>query len=145
MIEGYYYLHINGSLIYKRDLDGTVADLRESDFVRSLWPFDGQDREYAWTILVEALSIGAKPERIKELANKWDCNDVDAFVYANHVGCLLGIDGNKKFATRKDFENLQLSPAGFGDTYLEAMSNLCKELGYKSSKMWGTNFKYLLK
>ena len=44
---GWYYLHQNGSLIYKREFDDTVADLRESDLVRAIWPMDPADREGA--------------------------------------------------------------------------------------------------
>jgi hypothetical protein len=144
MIQGWYYLHTNGDLIYKRELGGTAADIRESDFARALWPLDPNDREMAWAIIVEGLAAGANPERIKELADKWGCDNEDALMYAEYVGCVLGVDGNQKTATRKDFEDLQLSPAGFGDTYLEAMAALCKELGYKPSKMWGSTFKNLL-
>lgn len=39
-IEGWYYLHSNGALIYKPDHDGTVADIRDSNFARGLWPMD---------------------------------------------------------------------------------------------------------
>jgi hypothetical protein len=84
-IEGWYYLHTNGELIYKRDLDGAVADLRESDFVRHFWPCDPTDREGAWNILVEALALGASPSRVNELAIKWQCNDEDALVYAERL------------------------------------------------------------
>jgi len=39
MIEGYYYLHMNGDLIYKRETGDTAADIRESDFAVAMWPF----------------------------------------------------------------------------------------------------------
>jgi hypothetical protein len=35
MIEGWYYLHTNGDLIYKRELGETAADIRESSFARA--------------------------------------------------------------------------------------------------------------
>lgn len=145
MIIGWYYLHVNGDLIYKRDLPGTAEDIRESDFAVALWPLDITNRADAWKICVEGLAAGARPERIAELANKWGCDDKDAPHYAEYVGCVLGIDGNKKTATRRDFINLQESPCGFGDTYLEAMSDLCRQLGYKPSKMWGNSFADLIK
>jgi hypothetical protein len=144
-IEGWYYLHTNSSLIYKRDLGDTVADLRESNFVRGIWPLDVERRDYAWNICVEALAAGADKERVMDLAGKWMCDDEDAPNYANFFGVVLGEDGNQKTATRKDFINLQESPAGFGDTYLEAMSDLAKQLGYRPSKMWGAKFSDLLK
>jgi len=145
MIEGWYYLHTNGELIYKRELGGTAADIRESDFAKGLWPMDPSDREGAWNICVEGLAAGANLSRVKELAAKWGCNDDDARIYAEYIGCVLGEDGSQKTATRKDFENLQVSPVGFGDTYLEAMAALCKELGFRPSKMWGNKFSDLLK
>lgn len=143
-IQGWYYLHTNGSMIYKRDFEDTVADFRDSDFVRAFWPFDPSDREGAWRICVEGLAAGAKPERIAELATLWQCNDADAGVYADRVGCNLEMDGNMWCATDRNHIDLVHSPAGFGKTCLEAMAELCKELGYKPSKMWGATFADLM-
>lgn len=143
-IQGWYYLHTNGSLIYKRELGGTAADIRESDFARGLWPFDPTDREGAWRIVVEALAAGADKKRIDELAALWHCNDADADNYAGRVGVNLFEDGNQWCATDMHFVNIQESPAGFGNTKLEAMSALCKDLGYRPSKMWGATFVDLL-
>lgn len=143
-IVGWYYLHINGDLIYKVDHGETAADIRESDFARGMWPMNPTDRLGAWNILVESLAAGAKPSRIKELAEKWRCSDADAAIYAERVGVKLSKDGNSWCATRGDFINLQESPAGFGDTALEAMAALCKALGYEPYKMWGKGFKALL-
>lgn len=143
-MEGWYYLHENGELIYKRELGGTAADIRESDFARGMWPIDPTDREGAWTILVEGLAAGAKAERIKELADKWKCTDEDGLIYANRVGAKVQRDGDQWFATRSDFQNIQESPSGFGPTVLEAMSALAKELGYRPAKMWGASFADLL-
>lgn len=144
MITGWYYLHTNGDLIYKRELGETAADIRESDCAKALWPMDPEDRAGAWRVLVEASAAGAKPERIAELAAKWGCTDEDAHIYADHVGAILERDGNAWCAHRENFINLQESPAGFGDTCLEALAELCKELGYKPSKMWGAKFTDLL-
>jgi len=145
-MDGWYYLHTNGSMIYKRELDGsTAADIRETPFARAMWPVNPSDREGAWRILVEGLAAGAQKERIKELAEKWGADDEDAKHYAEAVGLKLSMDGSSHCATRMDFIDLQESPAGFGDTALEAMAALCKELGYRPSKMWGNEFKGLLK
>jgi hypothetical protein len=143
-MDGWYYLHVNGDLIFKRDLDGTAADIRESDFAVAMWPCDLTDRESAWRICVEASAAGANIERINELIEKWECNDEDADIYAERIGCLIRLDGDQWVATRKDFVNLQESPAGFGNTKLQAMANLAKALGYKPSKMWTRTFKDLL-
>lgn len=143
-IEGWYYLHVNGELIYKRELGGTAADIRESDFARGLWPCDPQNRQNAWTTLVEALAAGANKVRVMQLASHWHCDDEDAQEYAKRIGCRLYKDGSAWCATRMDFENLQASPSGFGVTGLEAMAELCKKLGYIPAKMWGMGFEGLL-
>ena len=142
---GWYYLHTNGALLYKRELGGTAADIRESPFALGLWPIDPQNRETAWRILVEARAAGADPKRIVELAAQWHCNNEDAPVYAARVGCDLFMDGNMWCATDHHFVNLQESPAGFGETCLEAMAELCRALGYKPSTMWGATFADLLR
>lgn len=143
-IEGWYYLHTNGSLIYKPELGGTAADIRESDFARCMWPMDRADRMGAWNILVEGLALGADKERVAELAAKWACDDTDADQYASRLGVTLQLDGNAWCATGPGFENLQESPAGFGDTKLEAMAELAKDLKLPAGKMWRTTLKDLL-
>ena len=145
MIGGWYYLHTNGSLIFKRDFPGVAADIRESTFAVMLWPVDTTDRESAWQILVEALACGANLDRIQELAAKWHCDDDDAQVYAERTGVRLSMDKDQWRATRKDFVHLQKHWAGFGDTALEAMAELCSALGYRPQKMWGGTFADLLK
>lgn len=142
MIQGWYYLHVNKELIYKNNPDA-ITDIRDSDLCHSAWAWDGQ-RPTAWQILTEALSLGAKKERIHELAEKWGCTDVDAGNYAKYLGIELGMDGNAHYARCADFKNLQESPIGFGNSYLEAMSELAKELGYKGGKMWNATFKDLV-
>jgi hypothetical protein len=145
MIDSWYYLHTNGKLIYKQDFPGIEADIRESDLAIMLWPIDLEDRENAWQVLVEALACGANLERVMELAVKWRCNDEDALIYASCVGARLFMDGDQWCATRKDFVDLQESPAGFGNTALEALAGLCQSLGYRPQKMWGTTFERLLR
>lgn len=144
-IIGWYYLHENGALIYKRELGDTAADIRESTFAKGLWPLDPEDRAGAWRIVVEGLAAGANKERVMELATLWHCNDADADNYANHLGITLGLDGNVWHATPPWFENVQKSSNGFGETKLEALAELCKDLGYQPSKMWGATFADLLK
>jgi len=144
-IVGWYYLHENGELIYKPETDGsTASDILESDFARSMWPIDPQDRASAWDILVEAKALNANHKRIADLAEKWGCNDADALKYAEHLNITLQKDGNQWCATPSWFHNLQEDEAGFGDTCLEAMADLCLSLGYTGGKMWNATFKSLL-
>lgn len=145
MAELYYYLHENGDLILKRELGETAADLRESDLVRAFWPVDPADRGTAWRILVEGLAAGARRERVLELASTWGCTDQDAQTYAERSGARLEREGDQWMATRSDFVNLQDSPAGFGMTALEAMADLCRDLGYRPQKLWGCSFEQLLR
>jgi hypothetical protein len=141
---GWYYLHDNGSLIYKAS-DDAAADIRDGDFARGMWPLDPSNRETAWRIVIEAGAAGADPKRVAELADLWQCDDLDARLYAERSGAHIYMDGNAWCATKNDFLNLQESPAGFGDTPREALTALAKELGYQPSKMWGATFSDLLK
>jgi hypothetical protein len=142
-IIGWYYLHENGSLLYKPGADA-CADIRDSDFARGLWPMDPTDRAGAWRIVIEGGAAGARPERVLDLASQWGCTDQDAKHYAEYVGARLYMDGDAWCATKADFVNLQESPVGFGKTALEAFINLAKALGYRPSKMWGATFEKLL-
>jgi hypothetical protein len=141
---GWYYLHDNGSLIYKAG-DDAAGDIRDSDFARGMWPIDPMDRAGAWRIVVEAAAAGADTKRIEQLADQWGCNDSDGGAYAEHVGAHVYMDGDQWCATKNDFVNLQESPAGFGPTIREALTALAKDLGYQPSKMWGATFADLLK
>lgn len=147
MTRGWYYLHTNRDLIYKPETGaGIVADIRESDFALMLWPMDPSDRAGAWRVLIEAQALGAQPQMLAELAQKWACDDTDADNMAAHFGLVFSRDGNMWCAHRPDFVNLQESPCGFGETKREAAGELCKALGYKASKMgWAPTFQQLLK
>lgn len=141
--QGWFYLHVNNELIYKNNPDA-IIDIRDSDLCHSAWSWEAT-RSCAWRILIEALSLGANSQRIADLAKTWECTDSDATIYADLIGVKLGEDGDKKTATRSDFENLQDSPCGFGDTYLVAMADLCRQLGFRGGKMWGISFEELVK
>ena len=69
--HGWYYLHTNGSLIWKRFMP------EASDFVRKTWPMDTTDRASAWTVLLEAAALGADTSRLVELAAHWKCDARD--------------------------------------------------------------------
>lgn len=137
-IQGWYYMHENKDLIYKNNPDA-IADIRESDLCKSAWAWDGE-RPTAWNIAVEALSLGVNKERINDIASKWGLNDADAKHYAQYLGIEIGSDGNKVTAFKTDFTNIQESPCGFGDNALEALADLCKQLGYTGGKMWNATF-----
>lgn len=143
--QGWYYLHkTSKDLIYKPSPDA-IADIRGNNLCQMVWAFR-DDRAAVWGMLVEALCIGASKKRIVELAAKWGINDEDAVNYAEYLGAEIGEDGNMKYARRADFINLQESPCGFGETYLEAFADLCKQLGYEYTKLlWHTPFEDLVR
>lgn len=147
-MDGFYYLHTNGDLIWKQNTDsGQEADFRESDFVVNYWPIDLKSRECYWTFLVEALASGANKERVFELAVKNGCTEEDAQHYAKALDISLLPDGNAMGAMKQvdyDTSNIQESPCGFGDNSIIALAELCKSLGYKAQKMWGQTFKELV-
>jgi hypothetical protein len=146
VIEHYYYLHENGDLICKPNDDFVVSDLRDSDLVRAFWGLDLSNRASAWEFLVEAFALGAKKERVLELATKWGCDDEDGQIYADRIGVKLNRDGNAWCATKSDFINLAESPAGFGNTILETLSELCKALEFSPTKLnWHARFSDLVK
>lgn len=143
-IEGWYYLHTTGNLIYKPSNDA-ASDIRESDFARAMWACVPSDRTAAWGILVEALSLGANGERVRGLAKGWGCDDRDAAEYANRIGLTLKMDGSQWCAHPANHINIQEGPAGFGPTALDAMADLCVALGFTGGKMgWHATFGQLV-
>lgn len=135
-IDGYYYLHTNGDLIYKRAFDGEDDfDFESSGFVKRYWPVDMSKRGHAWTVAVEALALGVNAERINGLAEKWALTDEDAQHYAEVIGVRLYKDGVQWCATFQDFMNLQESQSGFGDRCIDALADFARHgLSTVSSK-----------
>ena len=141
-LDGWMYLHQNGNLIYKRNLDNsTREDIQSSDFSRAVWPFDKSNRLDAWTILVEAGAVNADKARITELAQEWQCTDTDASVYAECVGIRLQHIANTWWAlpSRQDSHY-----AGYGESALDALIMLCREMHFKASKHSANTFEALL-
>ncbi len=121
-ITGWYYLHTNGDLIFKK-----FRPESDSPFVRRVWALAAEDRACAWLICIEALALGARKSRIDELAKKWELTDEDAQEFVKHTGQFnLFRDGDAWCATFKDFANVQESQCGFGKTALEAFAELAK-------------------
>ena len=75
---GWYYLHTNGALIYKR----FEPEVEQGGFVRKVWQIDTRDRLTAWRLLSEATDMGADMSRIRELCEKWGCtfNDMGEYI-----------------------------------------------------------------
>lgn len=112
-MKHYYYLHENGELISKPALAvGNPAEYFESDFVRKWWEIETTDRTDAWLLLLEATGLGAKIDRVKELADRWHCNREDLPQFLVHhphptpqeqenlrkfIVAVLGLDPDKVF------------------------------------------------
>lgn len=120
---GYYYLHTDGNLIW------TKFEPDRSDFVKAIWPCDTSNRAHAWIIAIEGLALGANKARIMELKVKWGLTDEDAHEFVKYLEGRIRLfrDGDAWCVTATDFINLQETPAGFGDTALEALAHFAKQ------------------
>jgi hypothetical protein len=98
-IAGYYYLHENGAVIYKRAAPGVVSDFENSTLVKCWWPVEPSDRRGAWRILIESCARGASPDAVARLAHNWLCDDDDAAEYARREGIELHDDAGEYVAT----------------------------------------------
>ena len=78
-MKWYYYLHTNGDLIGKNPVvvDGD-ASYFDSDFVRKVWKIDTDERDTLWTMMLEALALGARVDRVKECAERNKCDRADS-------------------------------------------------------------------
>ena len=118
----FYYLHKETKdLIHKR-----VRPESDSPFVERVWELDPTDRFFAWQIAVEALALGAREDRVRELQAKWGLTDEDAQKFAELGGLKLFRDGDQWCAAFEDFVDIQESQAGFGEDCLHALADLAR-------------------
>ena len=78
-MKGYYYLHINGDLIWK---PATVVDSDpgyfDSPFIKKVWELDTENRQTLIEMLVEAKKESiTRPERIKEIEKNSNVTEKD--------------------------------------------------------------------
>ena len=140
-IVGWYYLHTESNdLIYKRKLEDTFIELQESSFTKMIWPIDPHNRIYAYRMLIESMALGANKERTSELALAWNCDDKDAKIYATIMGLDIRKEDNEFLVTCIKKQDVE----GRGKTILEAMANLCQNLGFEPSKSGGISFEKLV-
>lgn len=78
--DGWYYLHTNGELIWKK-----CKPEDDSPFVKRIWSVDTTDRMNAWKIVLEAFLLGGRGDRIKELAQKWHLTFEDSIEMLKHA------------------------------------------------------------
>jgi len=123
MAKWWYYLHgKTGHLIPTR----TKRVVEMGEEIIASWEIDSQYRFRSWVMLVEALAMGADKTRVFELAKLWEMTNEDAQRFVERAGLRVFRDGESWCATQENFDNLQNSPAGFGETALEALSMLAK-------------------
>jgi hypothetical protein len=74
-----YYLHQNGDLIGKNPIVvANDASYFDSPYVKKVWWIDTIKRETLWVLILEALALGARIGRVKELAEKNNCDRADS-------------------------------------------------------------------
>ena len=125
----FYYLDRAGDLNYCPTAD---FPHRENWIVRC-FQVDTEDRFSIWLMLVDALSLGAKPEGIDQMARKWKIDDIDAHEFAKLAGIILDkikpIPWKDKILWRATLAHLEkgvYQHKATGRNALEAMANLFK-------------------
>lgn len=74
-----YYLHQNGDLIGKNPIVAAGdASYFDSPFVKKVWWIDTDHRDTLWTLMLEALGLGARVYRVREIAEKQKCDKADS-------------------------------------------------------------------
>lgn len=142
IVEGWYYLHTNGSLVYKPALDPKVeSDIVNSDFALAMWRLDSRDRRNAWRILIEAAALGLAADRLEAMSELWNCSDNDATTYAYHIGLNLQYSPSRGWMTGTHNCKYGASAA----TALGALKLLCQTMGYVGGKPAPKSFEDLLK
>ena len=98
-MKWYYYLHENGDLIGKNPVAYNESDFAGNDFVTKHWYIETEDRGDAWTLVIEAFALGARIDKIKDLAVKWSLTkeDLKKFIIRNLKPTNLQKDGMDKF------------------------------------------------
>lgn len=125
-MTGWYYLHTNGDLIFKR----WEPEVEPGGFVRKVWPVNTGYRADAWTVAIEALALGARRDRIDGLVKAWGLTNVDGRVYADRAGFTLDYDEDSS-RWRAYNRDIHTGPdrVGSGATVLESLADLAR-LGF---------------
>ena len=88
--QGFYYLHTNGELIFKR-----FKPDDDSPFVRAICPVDLRDRYCAWRIVLEGFFYGARVDRLVDLAEQWKLTFEDLIELLKRTPCENITEGMK--------------------------------------------------
>lgn len=141
IIQGYFYLHENMDLIYKRGAD-SIVDIQKSDFCLRAWAFDWQ-RKTAWRILIESHCLWALTSRVEKLAEDWWLDNDDALVYAWIIWVKLGweTDVNWQFSYTAKVGRF----TWHWKSFLYAMRNLCFYMWNSWDNFSKNDFEYNVK
>jgi uncharacterized lipoprotein YddW (UPF0748 family) len=76
MNHGWYYLHANGSLIYKTHYPDRERDFKESDLVIKYWRIDGtqQTMQRIYEELSSDKGLKVNQKDLVDFAIKWNVN-----------------------------------------------------------------------
>lgn len=121
----YYYLHVNHDLIHKSKHFNT-SGFEESSFVVTWWLVDLNNRLDSYNMLIAAYILGAEEKRIFELAKKWGITNSDVPNYLERMGLKWEMDGSDYCVKIEDFEDLNVSQVGFGESLFEAVLQFFK-------------------
>lgn len=150
-MNGWYYLHAGGDVIWKGAAYTSEDDLRSSDFVVAYWPFREGDREWLWMTLVEATALGADAQAVARFAEKNGANDTDAHEFCKRIDVTVAREGSGWFvvptlsarrAVAASLADEPLPPAvvGRGPTVLAALADLAKASGWAPAAKSGGTF-----
>jgi len=104
----YYYLHENGDIIGKNPVVvDSDSEYFNSPFVKKVWKIDLDNRSNAWMLVLEALALDARLDRVKELVEKWKLTKEDMLEYmVREIPTKLLVKGADLFLMRILNENL---------------------------------------
>jgi hypothetical protein len=84
--KGFYYLHTNGDLIFKpASVVEHDSEYFSSPFVKKVWMIETKERKDAWKLILESLANGARLDRVKELATKWNMTFEDSIEMLSRI------------------------------------------------------------
>lgn len=147
--QGFYYLHTDGSLIFKPAIVADDPEYFNSPFVKKVWRMDFTNRLDAWKLVLEAFCLGARADRIKELAQKWGLTLEDSIEMLKRtpkdqltegmreglplfVACILQMTPDEYWTkVREDWDGKSKEERGKGKRII---NKILREFGYHLTK-----------
>lgn len=143
-LSGFYYLHVEGALIFRGFDEWREEDLNKSDLVQYYWHFHQANRADAWRICIEATVAGVHPDRVRVLTELWNIRKND-YSDANNYAEYLRIDLIKNLREGDFTASVpRTGTMGRGATKFEALVALCKRVGWRPVK-GGKSFEQMIR